>query len=146
MSVDCLLDANVLVYAISAAEEDRTKKAQAIELILGTRFGLSAQVLQELYVTVTRKIRRPLSPAQAIALIEEYRSFPLIPVDYALIAAAVEFSVRYRISYWDGAILAAAAALGAPVLYSEDLNHGQVYGSVRVVNPFRDSEPAVSRS
>jgi predicted nucleic acid-binding protein len=45
-------------------------------------------------------------------------------------------SLRYGISYWDGAILAAAEALEAPILYTEDLNHGQLYGRVRAVNPF----------
>jgi predicted nucleic acid-binding protein len=45
-------------------------------------------------------------------------------------------SERYRINYWDGAILAAAEALGAETLYTEDLGHGQIYGSVRAINPF----------
>ena len=53
-----------------------------------------------------------------------------------LIKVAIEISWRYRISYWDGAILAAAERLGAEVLYTEDLNHGQAYGTVRVINPF----------
>ena len=99
-------------------------------------FGLSAQVLQEFYVTVTRKIRRPLSPEHAVALMDEYRVFPTVPTDYPLIVAAVELSLRYGISYWDGAILAAAEVLEAPVLYTEDLGHGQLYGQVRAVNPF----------
>jgi predicted nucleic acid-binding protein len=96
-------------------------------------------VLQEFYVTVTRKIRAPLSPEQAVALMDEYRVFPTVPTDYALIVAAVELSLRYRISYWDGAILAAAQALEAPVLYTEDLSHGQLYGRTRAVNPFLDA-------
>jgi predicted nucleic acid-binding protein len=63
-------------------------------------------------------------------------SVDVVGTDYPLITAAVELSVRYGISYWDGAILAAAGVLEAPVLYSEDLGHGQRYGSVRVTNPF----------
>ena len=47
-------------------------------------------------------------------------------------------SARYGISYWDGAIVAAAEAIGAPVLYTEDLNHGQAYGTVTAINPFLD--------
>ena len=62
MGVDCFLDTNVLVYAISAAPEEAGKKAAALELIQQADFGLSAQVLQEFYVTATRKIRVPLSP------------------------------------------------------------------------------------
>jgi predicted nucleic acid-binding protein len=59
-------------------------------------------------------------------------------VDPALIKVAILLSAHYKISYWDAAIVAAAEALGATTLYSEDLNHGQSYGSVRVENPFRD--------
>ena len=86
---------------------------------------------------VTRKFRVPLEPAAATALLASYRTFPLALVDYPLITSGIEASLRYRISYWDGAIVAAAESLGATVIYTEDLSHGQRYGSVRVVNPFR---------
>jgi predicted nucleic acid-binding protein len=67
-----------------------------------------------------------------------------VPTDYPLIVAAVELSLRYGISYWDGAILAAAEVLEAPTLYTEDLNHGQRYGQVLVLNPFGESPPQPS--
>jgi predicted nucleic acid-binding protein len=136
MSVDCFLDTNVLVYTVSSAEGEAAKRARALELVREADFGLSAQVLQEFYVTVTRKIRKPVAPALAVALMEQYRVFPTVPTDYPLIVSAVELSLRYGVSYWDGAILAAAEVLEAPVLYTEDLTHGQRYGSVRAVNPF----------
>src|SRR3954454_6387256 len=136
MSVDCFLDTNVLVYAVSSAEGDASRRATALNLVERADFGLSAQVLQEFYVTVTRKIRKPLPPDQAVALIDEYRLFPTVPTDYPLIVAAVELSLRYGISYWDGAIVAAAEVLEASTLYTEDLNHGQRYGRVLAVNPF----------
>jgi predicted nucleic acid-binding protein len=139
MSVECFLDTNVLVYAVSSAEADAAKQAKALALVEEADFGLSAQVLQEFYVTVTRKIRRPLAPDQAVALMEQYRLFPTVPTDYPLIVAAVEISLRYGVSYWDGAILAAAEVLEAPVLYTEDLAHGQLYGRVTALNPFRDA-------
>lgn len=136
MSVECFFDTNVLVYAVSAAAEDRAKRERALELIETADFGLSTQVLQELYVTVTRKIRRTLSVENALALLEEYRVFPTALTDYALILSAIEHSRRYQISYWDGAIIAAAEAIEAPILYTEDLQAGQTYGGVVVVNPF----------
>ena len=139
MSVDCFLDTNILVYAVSSAESDASKKAKALELVKRSDFGLSAQVLQEFYVTVTRKIRKPLAPERAVALMDEYRVFPTVPTDYPLIVLAVELSLRYGISYWDGAIVAAAEALEARTLYTEDLNHGQRYGQVRAVNPFLET-------
>ena len=136
MSVECFLDTNVLVYALSAAPEDAAKKAAALELITGSDFGLSVQVLQEFYVVVTGKIRRTLSPEVAASLLEEYRLFPLALTDYPLVVSAIEISLRYDLAYWDGAIIAAAETLQAPVLFTEDLSHGQLYGSVRVLNPF----------
>ena len=139
MSVDCFLDTNILVYAVSSTEADAPKRARALDLVRQSDFGLSAQVLQEFYVTVTRKIRKPLAPELAVALMDEYRVFPTVPTDYPLIVSAVELSLRYGISYWDGAIVAAAEVLEAKVLYTEDLNHGQHYGAVRAVNPFLEA-------
>jgi predicted nucleic acid-binding protein len=139
MSVDCFLDTNVLVYAASSAEADAVRSTRARDLVQRSDFGLSAQVLQEFYVTVTRKIRKPLVPELAVALMDEYRAFPTVETDYPLIVSAVELSIRYGISYWDAAIVAAAAALEAPILYTEDLSHGQAYGAVRVVNPFLEA-------
>ena len=136
MSVECFLDTNVLVYALSSSAEDANKKRKALELIQRADFGLSAQVLQEFYVTVTQKIQRPLQPDLAVAFLDEYRVFPTVWTDLSLILSAVEVSLRYQISYWDGAIVAAAEVLGAPILYSEDFNHNQRYGLVRVMNPF----------
>ena len=136
MGVECFLDTNVLVYAVSSAEADAPKRRKALDLVRQADFGLSAQVLQEFYVTVTRKIRKPLAPELAVALMEEYRVFPTVPTDYPLIVSAVEISLRYGVSYWDGAILAAAEVLEAPILYTEDLAHGQQYGPVHAVNPF----------
>jgi predicted nucleic acid-binding protein len=93
-------------------------------------------VLQKFYVTVVKKAARPLSAELATEWIEQGIAFPCQPVDHQLLCIAVEQSERYRISYWDAAILAAAEALGAATVYSEDLNSGQHYGSVRVLNPF----------
>ena len=142
MRVECFLDTNVLVYAVSSAEEDAARRERALDLVTRADFGLSAQVLQEFYVTVTRKIRKPLAPERAVALMDEYRTFPTVPTDYPLIVSAVELSLRYGVSYWDGAIIAAAEALEASTLYTEDLNDGQLYGSVRVSNPFAPPEAA----
>ena len=68
--------------------------------------------------------------------IEQLEAFPCQPLDAGLVKLGVEMSERCRISYRDGAIVATAEALGARTLFTEDLNHGQTYGSVRVVNPF----------
>ncbi|TVR52588.1 MAG: PIN domain-containing protein [Puniceicoccaceae bacterium] len=136
MSVECFLDTNVLVYAVDQSKAGSAKKAVALGLIEREDFGLSAQVLQEFYVTATRKLKNPLSPDQALALIERFEAFPVASTDCSLITQGIRNALRFQISYWDGAILAAAERLGARIVYSEDLNHGQHYGDLRVVNPF----------
>jgi predicted nucleic acid-binding protein len=105
-------------------------------LIGQKRFGLSAQVLAEFYTVATRKADFGMPPDRALEWIENLEEFPCLAVDAGLVKTAAEASVRHRISYWDGAILAAARAMGAPILYSEDLSHGQIYDGVRVANPF----------
>lgn len=136
MRAECFLDTNVLVYAASSSRSDAGKRARALRLIEEADFGVSAQVLQEFYVTVTRKFEKRLTPAAAVALMEAYRVFPTVPTDYPLIVSAAELSLRHKISYWDAAIVAAAQAREAEVLYTEDLSHGQAYGGVRAINPF----------
>jgi predicted nucleic acid-binding protein len=136
MSVDAFLDTNVLIYAVSSAAEESAMKERALELISNADFGLSVQVLQEFYVNVTAKIAVPLAPDEAVALLEQFKSFPVVWTDYPLIVSGIETSLRFGLSYWDGAIIAAAERLGATILYTEDLNHSQNYGSVQAVNPF----------
>lgn len=142
MTADCLIDTNVLVYAVDASPTYTSRKQIAMALIESTDFGLSAQVLQEFYVTVTRKLRTPLSPEKAMEFLDRFHAFPLVATDFGLVTEGIRNSVKFQVSYWDGAIIAAAERLKAKTLYSEDLSHGQRYGSVKIVNPFF----AVSRS
>ena len=136
MSVDVFLDTNILVYAVTSDEKEQTKRQRAVEIIETEDFAISAQVLQEFYVTVTRKLAEPLTPGQALAWVEELELFPCVAIEPSLIKIAIEISVRYQTTYWDAAIIAAAESINIPRLYSEDLNHGQWYGSVEVLNPF----------
>lgn len=136
MHADSFLDTNILVYAVSGDPDEVAKKARALELIETTDFGISAQVLQEFYVTVVRKIAVPLPPVDALGWVEQFAMFPCHPSGPDTVQLGAEISETYRISYWDGAILAAAQALGARTLFTEDLNHGQDYAGVRVVDPF----------
>lgn len=137
MNVDCFLDTNILVNAAAKQEGDDHKRKLALQLIETENFGLSAQVLQVFYVIVTRKLEIPLTPDHALEWIELLETFPCLSVDKSLVKIGVETSVRYQTSYWDGAILAAAVAMGATKLFSDDLNHNQFYGSVEVCNPFK---------
>jgi predicted nucleic acid-binding protein len=69
-----------------------------------------------------------------------------VAMDAGIVRSGIDVARRYGISYWDGAIVAAAEAAGAPIVYTEDLNHGQVYGTVKAVNPFVESEPGFHES
>jgi predicted nucleic acid-binding protein len=113
-----------------------SKKTTAHDLVTTLSFGTSAQVLQEFYTVVTRKGTSPLTAAEAFAWVRRFLGLPFVPTTSKLILDGIALSERYQIHYWDGAIIAASEALGADTLYSEDLSHGQTYGSVRVVNPF----------
>lgn len=98
---------------------------------------ISTQVLQEFFVTVTRKLARPLPARDAEAALRGLMELSVVQVDPELILAAAVSSRRDRISFWDALVLAAAAASGCEEVLSEDLQHGQSFGGVRISNPFR---------
>lgn len=137
MNVEAFLDTNVLIYAALGHAEAPEKSGRALDLIEAANFGLSGQVLSEFYSNATRKTAVPLTPDEATAWVVRLATVPVVPVDAELVQEAILTSRRYQLSYWDAAVVAAARRLGAPVLYTEDLSHGQSYGPVRVVNPFR---------
>ena len=136
MAVTHCLDANVLVYAFSRAPRDAAKARIAREWIAREDWGVSIQVLQEFYVNAVRT-PHGLGHDNALAMIEEIAdSRPVGVIDLPLMRHALQLKSRYGIAYWDAAVIAGARRLGATVLVSEDLSHGQNYGGVRVLNPF----------
>jgi predicted nucleic acid-binding protein len=137
MNAEVFCDTNVWVYAVSSDPAEANKKRRSLEIIQNKLAGVSAQVLQEFYVTVTRKIEKPLAPQDALKWLEVMEAFPLVPIDAAIVKVGIKNSVTHRISYWDGAIIASAERLGCSILYSEDLNDQQQFDSVRVVNPYK---------
>ena len=131
------VDTNVLLYAASTAAEEHIKAATARKLLEGEDLALSVQVLQEFYVQATRPTRdEPLTHEQAARLVEAFLRFPVQESTVALMRAALDTGERFRISYWDAAIIEAARSLSCDTLLSEDLGQGTDYGGVRVVNPF----------
>lgn len=136
MSASAFLDTNILLYAISTAPEENAKRARARELLARDDYALSVQVLQEFYVNATRPPRPALSHAAATDAVRELASAPVVAIDLSVMTDALELKERYRVSYWDAAVIAAAKASGATILYSEDLSHDQAYDGVRVENPF----------
>ena len=136
MAVTHCLDTNVLLYAFSKAPRDGAKARIAREWIAREDWGVSVQVLQEFYVNAVRTPHE-LGHDDALAMIEEIAdSRAVVVIDLPLMRHALQLKNRYRIAYWDAAVIAGARRLGASVLVSEDLSHGQDYGGVRVLNPF----------
>jgi predicted nucleic acid-binding protein len=126
-----------VIYAAAGKKHDPEKHAVAKGLVTTTGFCLSGQVLAEFYVNVTTKKHIRMPPAEINEWLELLVRFPVAAIDAALVERGIFFSRRYQIHYFDAALIAAAERLEAPILYTEDLNHGQNYGPVRVLNPFR---------
>lgn len=132
------VDTNVLVYAYDTDAERRHKIARELLMELWrTRTGvLSTQVLQEFYVTVTRKLPKPLARTTARDVLETYQIWPVHSVDAADVLRASELEERAQLSFWDALIIVSAAKAGATRLLTEDLNAGQCVAGVLIENPF----------
>src|SRR5262249_6698979 len=122
--------------------EEQSKARAALLTLESDDLAVSVQVLQEFYVQATRGSKQDrLSHQQAALLIESFLRFPVQEMTLQLLKAALAAKQRFRISYWDAAIIEAARAIGCQTILSEDLNHGQDYDGVKVVNPFRGMRP-----
>lgn len=132
--IECFLDSNVLLYAASERNRDPRRAPIAERLVLGAVFGVSGQTLAE-FVAVAR--RKALLVDESV---DRWLLFlgncPLLPVDEVYVRTGLDIARRHGINYYDAALLGAAERLGAPIFYTENLNHNQVYGAVRAVNPF----------
>lgn len=136
MPAERFLDTNILLYGYDL--DAPAKRAVAQNLIedgwLRTgRTAVSVQVLQEFHVNF---VRRGHPPAEATALVGDFALWPVIDNSLALFRLGLSLQARWHVSIWDAMILAAAQASGARELVSEDFQHGQDYGGVKVINPF----------
>jgi predicted nucleic acid-binding protein len=140
--VTYFLDTNILVYAYDrSAGRKHSLAAQLVEACWENENGcLSIQVLQEFFVTVTRKIATPLDPQTARQIVADLAQWRLHAPDASDLLQAIELQQNYQLAFWDTQVIQSAASLGCKRLLSEDLNHGQVYGEVQVVNPFREQD------
>lgn len=134
------VDTNVLVYAHDLTAGDKHDRARALlEELWHTREGcLSVQVLQEFFVTTTRKIPKPLDTSAATQIIADLAHWHVHAPAAPDVLAAIDIHRQTGSSFWDSMILRSAQELGCPTVYSEDLNAGQAYAGVLVSNPFAD--------
>jgi predicted nucleic acid-binding protein len=132
-------DTNIVVYAYDNSAGSKRAQARALleRLWQSGEGAVSIQVLQELYVTLTRKLTTPLASADARALVSDLSTWHVIEPTRGDVLEAIDASTRWRVSFWDGMIVVAAQRAGATVIWSEDLNEGQVFDGTTVRNPFR---------
>jgi len=137
------VDTNVWVYAIDADEPAKRARARAVlDPAAAGSLVVSAQVLGEFYVTVTRKLSKRVPLDVADAMIGRMRQLPVVAIDADLVSAAISGSRAWQLSYWDALIVAAAASAGCTLLLTEDLADGATYGGVRVEDPFAERHRA----
>jgi predicted nucleic acid-binding protein len=137
----CFVDTNILVYAIENTSDPREEASRSLlrGLLETGAFRTSTQVLQELYVTETRKGKSNMTAAKVLEYVDSYALGPIVVPGYDDFRNAMKLSDSAQISYWDALIVIAAGMAGCGTLYTEDLNHGQTINGVLIVNPFRPS-------
>jgi predicted nucleic acid-binding protein len=133
------VDTNILVYAYDTSAGRKHDIAKSLgESLWNSKDGcLSMQVLQEFYVTVTRKLSRPIEIPMAKQIVADLAYWKIHTPEIQDILAAIDFQTKYGISFWDAMIIQSAICLGCSQIWSEDLNPGQIYGGIKVVNPFK---------
>lgn len=139
MSDKWFLDTNLLVYAYDTQDRRKLTIAQEwVEKSIRTGKGvLSAQVLSEFFVVVTRRIKNPLPAGEAQECIHIFGRLEVVEIDRLLVHQSIDLHRQYRVSYWDAMIIAAAERAGCSKVLSEDLNEGQRYNAIEIQNPFR---------
>ncbi len=140
MSADLeFVDTNIIVYAYDKSDPQKHELASKLleRLWRGKNGCLSIQVLQEFYVTLTHKLLLPLPDEQVIPIIADFGLWKHHVSGIADIIDASGIQRRYQISFWDAMIINSAHKLGCKIIWTEGLNHGQLYEDLKVVNPFK---------
>lgn len=138
MSAKVFFDTNVLVYAYDDNEPVKKTIAKTLfqEYARQGDLVISTQVLQELYVTLTRVGKQKLSRQQAEIVVNHLSDLTLVQIDKDTIAAAMKRHQSKAFSFWDSLIVEAALAAECELLYSEDMQNGLIIGSLTIINPF----------
>jgi predicted nucleic acid-binding protein len=139
MTAPCFVDSNVLIYFRDASEPKKQAQAAAwLSALWQSRAGrLSVQVLSEFYVTVTQKLRPGMDAASAWTDVRNLMVWQPVPLDLVVLGGGRAVQDRYQLSWWDSLIVSAAQVAGCRFLLTEDLQNGQIFDSVEVVDPFQ---------
>lgn len=129
------LDTNVLVYAVDSADPAKNQTARTL-LTETADVAVSAQVLSEFYVTVTRKLEPAVPPDTATEMVRRLERLPCVAIDSHLVQLAIDAGQRWQLSHWDALVVEAARQAGCTRVLTEDLNDGAVYNGLAIENPF----------
>ena len=130
-------DTNVLVYVHDQRYPYKREVARGLyakHLYRGS-IALSTQILQEFFVTITRKTNQ-VSAREAKTLVSHLAGLNVVSIGPVHVLSAIDVHGRHQLSFWDSLIIVAAKSARAELVLSEDLSHGQIYDGVRVENPF----------
>jgi len=138
MSGRVFVDTNVFVYLFDSDESTKQNTARNLldRLANEATIVVSTQVLQEFYVSVTRKLAQPLPPENAVEATRGLATYHVVQVDPSMVFTAIALHQHEKTSFWDALILRAALESGCELLVSEDMQHGKRFENLRVDNPF----------
>lgn len=130
------LDTNVLAYQFDGADPAKQSRAREVVRSDDHVYFASTQVMLELFVVLTRKLRPAVARPAAARVVRELSRLTIVPADSSLVLRAIDTAGQHRMSVWDAMVIEAAAEAACDRLWSEDLAHGRTVRGVRVVNPF----------
>ena len=138
MTAPVFVDTNVLVYRQDGSDPTRQSRADdwIAHLARLRAARISFQVLQELYATLTRKLKPAFDAEEAQGIVRDLAVWRPVVVDLAVLERGWLLQQQRSLSWWDALIVAAAQSCACAVLLTEDLQHGQIFGQVRVIDPF----------
>jgi predicted nucleic acid-binding protein len=133
------VDTNIFVYAFDTSTGEKYERAKRlVQNLWNEQSGcISIQVLQELYVSLTHKVRQPVGSEIAAQIVGDLSKWQVHIPDVKDVIAAIRLHQQYQISFWDAMIIQSAVQAGCDIVWSEDLSSGQVFGNLKVVDPFK---------
>jgi predicted nucleic acid-binding protein len=146
MTDKVFFDTNILVYANDSAEPRKQEIARNLikNTLTDHRAVISVQVLSEFWVTVTQKIKNPLPESVAEKELELFELMDIIDIRLSVFQDALKMKKLFSLSFWDSLILSAADSANCKIVYSEDMQNGQIISNMRIVNPFTQPNPSTA--
>jgi len=129
------IDTNILVYSLDTNDKAKHERARQVlqKIIEKHQPVISTQVINEFFVVATKKLHA--DPIVVKNIIHNFRNMEIVNSDSQLIEEAIDISVISQLSFWDSLVIAAAEKSNCESVFSEDLNAGQNYRGVVVLNP-----------